>query len=189
KQLIPANAELLPADLRRRGEPRPLVAVWVVNLALVFAVEYDFARHVPDRQVAGELEALIIHAIETRAAERDVGELIGAGEVVGAQVGISSLDVRIDAGHSDPGFGPGVVWGLFVDVESRLNVAEAAFYSRHDEVLNGKLNNGMHWIGLPCAGLWQYFCGHFSSLAEPLPDNYLLLVRHYRRVSYLCQVD
>src|SRR6266508_1659736 len=65
-----------------------------------FGIEHDRVRDAPDRQIAGDAQAIGRDALHARASERDLGKAVG-GEIVRTQIVIAPVIAGRDTGRLD----------------------------------------------------------------------------------------
>src|SRR5262249_947226 len=107
---VPVDAEVLPADGRRRVGDYSQIALCVLDRRRRrLHAQDDLFRHIANREVADELESFAGDVLHSPGLERHRGELPGVEEAVPAQVLVPTADVRVDA--------------LRVDVDVRLDRA------------------------------------------------------------------
>src|SRR6185437_2605709 len=131
---IGGHAEVPAIDDGLALEASPQVAVRVLGRALVLEVNRDRVGHALDRQVPGEVEAVVAHLFRRGTGEGDLGELVHGEKVVAAQVGVALGVAGVDAVRLDHELRPRLRRGLLVEVDLSLDLGERAAHLRHHGV-------------------------------------------------------
>src|SRR5690554_6332891 len=73
---VPVHTELTAIDLGCGSERRPIQAVGINDLAIVFGIQHNRFRYVANCQITMYFESVLIDHFNVGALERDVTELL-----------------------------------------------------------------------------------------------------------------
>src|SRR5690606_15643426 len=122
---VPLDVEVLAVDRDRAFEAHPDVAERVGRHAFIGEVDADRLGDVLDGQVTGEPVGRLVQLLDAGGDEGDLRILLDVQEVVGAQVFVTLLVARVDAGGLDAYRRRGLRRVLTVEIQVAFEVVEA----------------------------------------------------------------
>src|SRR5687767_9180503 len=149
ERLVPGEAELAAVDRGRGAERQSLTAPRVASATFVGRLENDFPRDVPDRQLSDEAVSVTLDPLDTRAPKRDGRVLLDLEEICRAQVGVTLLLSRVDAGGGDLRLDGRSGDVVSIEGERPAHIAEATADGRDHQVLHREANLGMGRVDGP----------------------------------------
>ena len=161
---IPRQPEVLAVDLRGRREADANVAPRILGRwRRTFGLEDDFASHAVNRQLAGEGQVAILHALHPCRAEVQRRELFYIEEVCALQVRVALGISRVDRGCVNRSRHPRIGEIAFVQIQYARDAGELSLYVRNHHVSHLELGDRMNRVEVPggSGGLrWCSRCAH-----------------------------
>ena len=142
ERLIPGQTEITSIDLAARAESNPVSTPWISRPALKLDLERDWSRHVPDCQVSGKLELLLV-ALDSGAPEFDLGEQLGVQKIRRTEVLITLIGSCVDAYGLERRFDGRIAEVRLVAYDRSFDVRDSALHGSDHQVLGGKFDQGM----------------------------------------------